>query len=268
MRSRLKQLAIAASTAALVLGVAACGADAPGTERFSGSSASGDASAAVQQTAFFRTVADAQADARTSHVSMKIEANGQSVTAEGDVSLGKTAADTSMAMTADLGVLGLGSTSMVLADRVLFVNPGAMSDHKYIRIALDDTSNPIARRLAAIADQIDPSQQLKQLEDSVRSMRPSGAPVTIDGVQAQPYELQLDTSTIPGLAEKAPGADIPTTITCTVHIGSDDLLRRVTSTVAGTSVTADFSRWGSAVDVQPPPDDQVTADPLAGLGLS
>ncbi|MCD9198754.1 hypothetical protein [Aeromicrobium wangtongii] len=268
MHPRRKQLAIAASTAVLVLGVAACGADAPGTERFSGSSAAGDASAGMQQAAFFRTVADAQDDARTSHVSMKIEANGQSITAEGDVSLGETAADTSMAMTADLGMLGLGSTSMVLADRVLFVNPGAMSDGKYIRIALDDTSNPIARRLAAITDQIDPSQQLKQLEDSVRSMRPSGAPVTIDGVQAQPYELKLDTGTIPGLAEKAPGAGLPKSITYTVYIGSDDLLRRVTSTVAGTSITADFSRWGSAVDIQPPPDDQVTADPLAGLGRS
>lgn len=272
MTSNLTKLAAAASTVVLALGLTACGSDDAGDTSSPSRSASTSAAPAADapgdatRAAFFTSISDAQLDARTSHVSMQIEGAGSPVTAEGDVAVGKTPADTAMSMTMSMGAAGLGSMAMILVDKTLYMKVDKVTGDKYAAIDLDDSSSPIAQQFGSITEQLDPSRQLDQFKKALTSLEKKGEPETIDGVQAQPYELTLDTSKIAGLG--AAGAAMPETLTYTMYIGPDDLLRRVTADVAGSTVRADYSKWGEDVDIKAPPADQVSADALGQLGAS
>lgn len=261
---RSKKLAAIASVVVLTLGAAACsGSD-------SGSSSSAAAAGDLTRSSFFRAITAAQSGVPTSHVSMTISASGQTISAEGDVEIGKTAADTSMAMTMDVGAAGGGSLAMRLIDQSFFINLGEKTGNKFAQVDLTDTSNPIAQQFGSITEQLDPSKQLEQFNEAVSSFEKKGKAVTIDDVSAQPYEIVLDTSKIASFKDvpSDAAASIPKTLTYTMFIGPDDLLRRITADVQGSTITVDYSRWGKPVDVTAPPADQLTDIDLSQLGVS
>lgn len=265
MNSLPTKLAAIAAAAILALGAAACGGDGQSDET-STSAAPGD----LTQSSFFRAISDAQSEVSTSHVSMKITANGQTISAEGDVEIGATAADTSMAMTMDVGASAGGTLALRLIGRTFFINLGEKTAGKFAQVDLNDRTNPIAQQFGSITEQLDPSQQLEQFNQAVSSFAKRGEAVTMDGVQAQPYEIVLDTSKLAALAD-APtgsGAAIPKTLTYTMFIGPDNLLRRVAADVQGSTTVVDYSRWGQPVDVAAPSADEITDIDLSQLGAS
>lgn len=281
MNPRLTKLAAIASTVVLALGVTACGSgddqaqDAAPKKAAAASatpsspattSPADDAPVDATQAAFFQSITDAQVEARSSHVEMTIDGAGTAITAQGDVAVGRTPADTVMSMTMDTGATGMGTVSMILVDKVLYVNAGGLTGDKYGAIDLDSSSSMIAQQFGSITEQLDPSQQLEQFQKALTSLEKKGKPETIDGVEAQPYELTIDPSKMVDLG--AGGAAVPKTLTYTLYIGPDDLLRRITASVAGSTVRADYSRWGEKVDVEAPPADQISQDALGQLGGS
>lgn len=271
MNARLTQLAAVGSTFVLVLGVAACSSDDARTGA-SASAASSSPSVAepadATHAAFFQKIADAQTDVRTSHVSMRISAGSVAITADGDIQIGDTPADTSMSMTMDMGAAGPSELSMVLLDNVMYINLGERTGGKYGAVDLTDTSNPLGSQFATITDQLDPSKQLSGFKDALTSLEEKGEPVTIDGVEAQPYELTLDTAAMTGLPGTAGGSasGLPESLTYTMYIGPDNLLRRVTADVAGSAIQADYSKWGEPVEVEAPAADEISQTALDQLG--
>lgn len=274
MTSRTRQIAALASTVVLALGVSACGGsdDTPAAKASAsataGSGSSSPSSGDAAPAAFFQDITDAQVKAGTSHVSMKIGAAGQTITAEGDIKVGSTAADTSMRMTMDLGSTGMGNLSMVLVDKIFYLDFGQVTGGKYAKVDLDDASNPIAKQFGSITDQLDPSEQLAQFKDALSSFEKKGSPETIDGVKAQPYELTLDTSKVTGLADLPSGSDVPKSLTYAMYIGPDDLLRRITADVAGSTIKVDYSKWGEPVDVKAPSAAEISDVDLGQLAGS
>lgn len=207
---------------------------------------------------FVTAITTSQAKAKSTHVTMKINASGQKINAVGDILVGSQAADTKVAMKMDLGSAGLGSLEMRLVDQAFYINLGPLSENKFARIDLTDTSNPIGAEYGKIIDQLDPSKQIKQFKDAMSSMKKNGDPVQLDGVAAQPYELTLDTTKVPELSKLPAGVNVPKEIHYTMFIGPDNLPRRIVSTFDGSAVTMDYSKWGEAVDITAPPKNQIT----------
>lgn len=216
---------------------------------------------------FVTEITSAQAKAKSSHVTMKIDVSGQKINAAGDILVSSKAAGTKVSMKMDLGSSGLGSLEMRLVDQAFYINLGPLSENKFARIDLTDTSNPIGAQYGKIIDQLDPSKQIEQFKDAMSSMQKKGEPVELDGVKAQPYELTLDTTKIPDMSQLPAGAKVPKEIVYTMFIGPDNLPRRITSDFEGSAVTMDYSKWGEAVDIVAPPKDQITdKNPLDQLG--
>ncbi|AWB93429.1 hypothetical protein [Aeromicrobium chenweiae] len=105
------------------------------------------------------------------------------------------------------------------------------------------------------------------LADAVTSVEAKGDPETIDGVQAQPYEVTVDTSRVEAFAElpEASRSTIPKTLVYTMFLGPDDLLRRMTYGFGGMTGTIDLSQWGEPVDITPPPADELSDKSLSTL---
>ncbi|WP_019143684.1 LolA-like protein [Aeromicrobium massiliense] len=261
---RPSMLAATALAAALVLG--ACGSD-------GGSDASSDTSAAASKDAepatltkddFAERIADAQVEAGTSHMTMTVDAAGQKITGEGDVRVSDDPAKTAVSMTMDTGETG--AMDLVLVDQVMYMRLGQLTSGKYVKIDLTDESNPIGKQYGSLVDQLDPSAQVEQLDEAISGFEATGDPVQIDGVEAQPYEVTVDTAKLQEAAGQSAGqgaAGMPATIEYTMWIGPDDLIRRMTTTSAGT-VTVDYSKWGEDLDIAAPKASEITdQDPFS-----
>jgi hypothetical protein len=178
---------------------------------------------------------------------------------------GKTVADSSLAMVMDIG--SMGSLEMRLVDEVFYMSFGTMTQNKFVKLDLTDDSNPIAKQFGQIADQMDPSRQMEMLGEAVKSFEKDGEPEQIDGVEAQPYVVVVDTAKLPGL-ERLTGSrtdQVPDEITYTMYIGPDDLLRRMTFDVAGMEMTMNYSNWGEPVDIEAPDPSEVSDQDLSEL---
>jgi hypothetical protein len=276
MRSRLKHWT-AATAVVLVASVslAACGDKDDDAKKDSGDSSSVGSTADTTLTKdnVFAELSKAGLKAGTSHVEMKIEVAGQSITAKGDMNLSKDPKDSSMAMTMDTGQAGAGTFEMRLVDQIFYLNFGPMTQNKFAKIDLTDKNNPIGKQYGDLLDNIDPMSQLSKIEGAVKSTEKKGAPKQIDGVKAQPYVIVVDASKVEGLSESTGGAKLPKSITYTVYIGPDNLPRRMIfelpniSGVGAGTMQADYSKWGEDVSISKPKASEISDnDPFAQLG--
>lgn len=214
---------------------------------------------------FSQVLADAQTKAKSSHVEMTIGMGGQSIKAEGDVAVGANPADSAMTMTMDMG--SSMKLDMRLVDQVLYMNMGEMTGSKYLKIDLTDESNPLAKQYGEIMNQMDPAKQIDELKAAVTSFEKKGEPQTIDGVKAQPYRLEVDTSKMTALKDlpEAAAGQIPDKIAYTMFIGPDQLLRRMEFDLAGSKSTMDYSKWGEPVDIKAPAASEISDKDLSEL---
>ena len=255
------------ATVALLVGLTLSGCgdkDSGGTTTDSKPSKGDDV--ALTASNFSQVLADAQTKAKTSHVDMTIGVGGQSIKAQGDVEVGSNPADSSMTMTMDMG--SSMKLDMRLVDQVLYMNMGQLTEGKYLKIDLNDKSNPLAKQYGEIMDQMDPAKQVDDLKEAVSSFKKAGEPKTIDGVKAQPYLIEVDTSKMAAFKElpaEAAGS-IPDKIVYTMYVGPDQLLRRMEFELAGAKSSIDYSKWGESVDIKAPSGAEVSDKDLSDLG--
>lgn len=276
MNSRLTRLAAAASAVVLTLGLAACSGDdadqKPGSKTAtSGSPAadgtpstresSGDASATAGELTkdnVVQRLTAAQRKAQTSRVRMNIEAQGQKSVATGQVRAGSSIKDSAVAMSIDASSAGVGVMEMRIVDGAFYLKFGDMTQGKFVLMD-PEADDPLADQLTNLLEQVNPTNQVKQFDEALRSFKRTGSPKTIDGVSTQAYELVLDT----GKLARVPGASasdkkLPKTMTYTVFVGPDDLPRRISATIVGLAFTANYTGWGEPVDIEKPTADEIT----------
>jgi hypothetical protein len=266
MRARLKHwgaasVLVLATSASLV----ACGGDEGGTKGDASGVGTSSGTALTEEN-FFEEITRAQVKAGTSHVTMELAAGRQKITAEGDLKLGDSAGETAMAMKLDTGQESMGSLEMRLVDSVFYLNFGPMTQNKFAKIDLADSTSPIARQYRELIDSVDPVKQLEQFKGAVTSFEKKGDPVELDGVATQPYTVVVDPSKVDRL--KSSGAPLPKKLTYTMFVGPDNLPRRLVSELPDTggagpsSLTMNYSKWGQDVQITAPPKSEVSDEDL------
>src|SRR5687768_6105705 len=120
MRERLKQVT-AVTALVLVAGGSLVACSDKSDPKADGAETSG---ATLTQVNFFDELRKSLVEAGSSHVKMSVEAAGQVIKADGESSIGKTPADSAMALTMDAGQAGLGTAEMRLVYEIVYVNLG------------------------------------------------------------------------------------------------------------------------------------------------
>jgi len=257
MRKSLK-VSLAATILALTSACGAGDADLSATE--AGAPDSAKASAAASSSSneltrddFVERIAAAQLAAGSAH----LESDGQ-ISMRGDVRLTEDVEGAEAQVTMDVGATAM---ELRVVDGVVYVQLGALSGGKYVRIDLKDPKGPLAGHFGSMVGQIDPSAQLKQLREALVEFENQGPGGEIDGVETTKLRLVLDTSTLlegQDVAGPRMSAKAPKELEYTLYVGADDLLRQLTTDVGGSTSTITWTKWGEPVDVSAPPESETT----------
>lgn len=278
MRSTTRRLLALPVAATLLLGAAACTSSG---EKPTGGSSAGATTGTSQETekpadnggafeltpANFADMVDKQIDAGTYHTTMTIGAEGQTINAEGDARLTDSGAE----MTMTMSVPGMdGGMELRMVGGKLYMNMGELTGDKFYAIDPNDVDDPLASSFGSSLDQMSVAESMESIKDAIVSVEKAGEPESIDGVDAQPYEVVVDTTKITGAAgeqfqqaEEA-GATLPATISYVYFVGPDGLPRKMTMDLEGSTTDMTFSDWGEDVTIEAPAKDQIT-DSLGGL---
>lgn len=265
----MKKTLIALLTTVVLGATAACGGSSSTAEESatltSKESSSGSGSTLTADDFGERVVA-AQVKAGSAHMEVITAMNGQEYTISGDSVLSDNPEDTAISMTMDMAAMGgSGEAEILLVGQVMYMSMGELSGGKFIKFDLTDPSNPLGSEVAPMLEQMDPSAQMKTFSEALTSFKELGDGGRIDGVSTTKYELVVDAEKAM-TGQGADASDLPETLTYTMFIGEDDLIRKMTSSVSGADVTVLMSKWGQKVDIEAPSADQITEMPGMSTG--
>jgi hypothetical protein len=257
--------AVLSLATAAVIGLSACSSDGGGEpERGSETTAAAEevaGSGDVDLTAddFVARITEASRAAGTVSMEMSTGTAGQMMSATGVSRYGESTQE--MAMTIEAPDAG-GTIELRVVGGMVYMSMAELTEGKFIQIDPADTSNPLAAAFAPMMQQMDPTAQLSSYEGAILSLEKSGEPEEVGGALAQPYTMTIDSAkALAATGTDAAAAGLPAELTSTYWVDADDLIRRVQSEAAGTTVDMTMSGWGEPVEIVAPTADQLTELP-------
>ena len=191
------------------------------------------------------TMLAAMRDKKTAHMSMKL---GSSISADADV---RYASDkTEMKMSMDMGAT---KAVVILVDGVVYMQQSAGT--KFTKI---DKDTPGMGSIVEQMSGLSPDGSIAAMKGALKKVEYTGTD-TIDGTSVSKYRVTADTSAMAStLGGAAAGAgDLPKTVTYTLYVDKDHLMRRIDMTIAGQNIQMLVSDWGKPVEIAAPPASQI-----------
>jgi hypothetical protein len=197
--------------------------------------------------------------ATSANVTMNQTASGL----EGDGAIDLASDPVAMRMTATLA--SMGELELRLVDNVMYMKFAMLGD-KFIAFDLDDPTNPLGSTFGEI---VDPGAMIEAFADGIESVTYAGEE-DVDGESMDHYTVVSDPSAMledMQLPEGTPPLDLPETQKIDVWFDGDGFFRRVVTDLGALGTTTlTYDDWGTDVDVEAPPTDQVTTMPGARAG--
>lgn len=189
------------------------------------------------------TMVAAMREKKTAHMEMEL---GSAVGASADLRYGAT---TDMKMSMTQGNLKI---TVILVDGVMYMQQGAGG--KYLKIDKDD---PALSGLVDNLGSMSPEASITAMKGALKKVEYAGT-ATVDGDKVHKYRVTADTSAVANQLGSASGAsDLPETLTYTMFVDDDHLMRRIDMTVSGQDIRMTVGKWGEPVDIKAPPASQV-----------
>jgi hypothetical protein len=226
---------------------ASSAADDPSDPAITGDASDGPAAAPGERLTkdnLVATMLAAMRDKKTAHMSMKI---GSSVNADADVRYSTDSTEMKMSM-------DMGSTKavVILVDGVVYMQQSAGG--KFVKI---DKDTPGMGSIVEQMSGLSPDGSIAAMRGALKKVEYVGTD-TVDGTKVTKYRVTADTSAMAAtLGSAAQGADLPKTVTYTLYVDGDNLMRRIDMTIAGQDIQMLVTNWGKPVDIAAPPASQI-----------
>jgi hypothetical protein len=153
-----------------------------------------------------------------------------------------------------------------IVDGVIYMNMGAMSQGKFVKIDPDDAGGPMGD-LDGMTDSMDPMKSFEDLAAAFQKVTFVGEE-DVDGESLDHYELTLDTKKLKTLIRGDAGAaGMPKKLTYDLWLDDEDRIRQGEMTMGSLgSVSMVMSDFDEPVEIVAPPADQVIEMPMMGAG--
>jgi hypothetical protein len=252
----------AAGVALLIVLLPSCGSAEPETSETAASAPT--TTAEIDGAELIAAVSSAQRKSGTYQMEMTFETEGVEFDATGAARYPDSGQVPDLSMIMNLPPEQGGEIEMVVIDESAYLRlpPDAGLPTPWLKIH-SDGSDPISAQMAPLIDQMTSNADFEQYSEtfgSAASIDRLGSDV-IDGVDVTEYVVTVDVSKMPAdaLGVVAP-EDLPVDeVTYSLWIDGDDLVRRLTSDLAGYGTTdITIFGYGEPVEIEAPPPDQVT----------
>jgi len=238
-------------TLAIGLSLTACGDKKPSTDAGGAGSTktfAPPAAKALTAADFSDRVFSALEKAGSAKVHFQAGASGQSVQGDGEIKYGDELA-VRMRMTPP-SQASAAPQEMLLIGTTIYISMGG----KYMSMPTDALKSMGVPDMSA---NLDPKIQAKAFKTGVTKFEKSGDPVTLDGVQATPYDVTIDPTKAPDVF----GTAVTEPISMTYYIGPDDLLRKMVYKDKNGDFVATYTDWGAPVTIEAP----AASDVMTGM---
>lgn len=263
MASKTKTTVFTSLALALGLGLAGCSGDAPDTSNNEGQQSQQqeeqvDASGQLTAENFAERMNAAQLEAGSAHMTLEMSMGEMSTTGEARIKLGENVEDTAMHMSMDAGGMTM---EMIMVGTDMYMNMGELTGNKFAKLPEDQLQE---MDLESLQDQSNPAAQAETFEKALTDFTAEEGE-EIDGVKTTKLTLVLDSR---ALLEESGEVDeevlqmMGETVEYVMYVGEDDLPRRVVSTVAGSTTTVNYTKWGEPVEVTAPAEEDLTEMPF------
>lgn len=248
MRRPLRIARVLTVTFVLGLSLAACGDKDAAAPASGGAMSAAPAAQTLTQSDFADRVFSALEKAGSAKVHFETGAGAQKVSGDGEIKYGdQLAIRMKMAPASEAA----GPQELLLIGKTIYINMGG----KYMSMSTDALKG---MGVPDISANLDPKIQAQAFKTGVTKFEKSGDAVTLDGVQATPYDVTIDPSKAPDVF----GTAVTKPIDVTYYIGPDDLLRKMVYKDANGDFVATYTDWGAPVTIEAP----ASADVMPGLG--
>ena len=190
----------------------------------------------------------------TADLVMSMTAGGQDIEVTGQADYSSDPVSMRMEMT---GMGGTGDMEIILVDNAMYMKLTAMSD-MFLKLDLEDPDNPVG---GSFTGQLDPRAQAEVIEEGLQTATYVGEE-EVQGETLDHYTAVVDSQAmleqLEGTADVA--GQLPETVTYELWLTEDGLYRQMEidmGAVAGEMLMR-FEDWGTDVDIEAPPADQVT----------
>jgi hypothetical protein len=147
---------------------------------------------------------------------------------------------------------GAQTLSVVVVDKTVYVQQSVGG--KYMRI---DKTTAGAGALFSQFTSISPDRSVAAMKGAVKKVVLVGEE-KIDGEELTEYSLTVDTTKVSAaMGSGFAASDLPKTVTYTMYVDGDDLLRQVKMEISGQKVDMKVSKWGEPVEIKAPPASQI-----------
>ncbi len=193
-------------------------------------------------------------EATTADLVMSMTAGGQDIDVTGQADYTTEPVSMTMTMT---GMGGTGDMEVVFVDNVMYMKLAVMSD-KFIKLDMDDPDSPLG---GSFADQFDARAQAEVMEKGLKTATYVGEE-EVEGETLDHYTAIVDSQAMLDEIdlEGAEAAQLPEEITYELWFTEDGLYRQMEvdmGAVAGEMLMR-FENWGTDVEIEAPPADEVT----------
>lgn len=238
------------------------------TSTGSGDSGSGDSGGgtsvdAISAKALGAAMAKAATEAGSAHMVMTVGSAAGNATMTGDISgMGQKLDEVQMGI--KMKIPGTGTAQMRIVDSAFYMKiPGLGLGSKWLKVPLDDPSNPLGSLYGQLATFTDPSA-LEAQYSAFQKFTDLGTE-TVDGVEARHYRVTVDTAKslkasgldkVGGIPVKELLKSMPKKTTSDLWLDSDNLIVKMKSD-ASAAFEIHYTDWGKPVRVAAPPESQI-----------
>lgn len=199
-------------------------------------------------------------ESTTARMTMTSDFGGGGIGAEGVVDY--TSSPVSMAMTMSGAAMGGQKSDLRLVDGIMYMNLGSMSNDKFIGFDLSEPGS-LPPGLDAIGDQMDPLASVEQLAPALKTVTFVGTE-DVDGEELDHYAVVADTSRLESLEDIPAEAGVPPEVDYDLWFDDEFRMRRMEMAMdlaQPVTVEVELFDWGTPVDIEAPPKDQVVEPP-------
>ncbi|MFW6090606.1 MAG: hypothetical protein ACODAF_01945 [Actinomycetota bacterium] len=216
----------------------------------------------------FEAMTDAHAEVGSYHFEMDMASEGEQISAQGGAEFGGDASATRMRM--DMEAQGTGEMSMLFIDGVLYFSlppdAGLPTDTAWLRFDTEgDDSMAEAFGFGDLAEEMSQSAEMQSdfAEHSDIITVEEGGTDTVDGVDVTEYVLTISAEDaaeyLEGTGQAAGGGAASEELTYSLWLDGDMLTRKMSADLGGgDSMEMLLFDFGEPVDVEAPPEDEVT----------